>query len=107
MSNSPIIIGKSPILSQGKIIVQLIGESLPKIGSSVLIKQNKKFNRIGEILEVIGSTKKPWLVIAVAKNKIALLSEEETLFSAPKSDRPKQKKKPRYKQSKKPRHKRD
>lgn len=107
MSNSHPIIGRSPIITQGKIVVQLIGENLPKIGSSALIQEKGKYIKIGEIIEVIGSTKNPWLVISARKDKISHLNEETTLFSDPQYDKKKGGRKSQFGRKKLPSGKRD
>ncbi|MFX0151819.1 MAG: hypothetical protein ACFFAJ_13610, partial [Candidatus Hodarchaeota archaeon] len=64
MSHIVTRIGKCSIKVQGKILVQLEGKNLPKIGSEALIKRNNQFKVIGAVTEAIGSTQNPWIVVS-------------------------------------------
>jgi rRNA processing protein Gar1 len=98
MSHVAIIIGKCSIKVQGKILVQLEGKNLPKIGSEALIKQNNQFKVIGAITEAIGSTQNPWIVISPKKDELKVVQLNEVLYSCDHSKKNKRKrgKKGRY-----------
>ena len=90
-------IGNSSIKVQGKILVQLENNALPKIGSRAKIQREGSFMDIGEVIEVIGSTKKPWIVILAKKEKLDVLKEGESVFTEDPPQRDKGKKQRRWK----------
>ncbi len=94
VSQTPMRIGNSTIKAQNKLIVQLEGEKLPKIGSRVKIKRKDSFLDIGEVIEIIGTTKKPWVVVLAKKERLKILQEGESIFT---SESPKKVKKQRKK----------
>lgn len=81
VSQTPMRIGNSTIKAQRKLIVQLEGKKLPKIGSRAKIKRKDRFMDIGEVVEVIGTTKKPWIVILAKKEKLKTLKDGESIFT--------------------------
>jgi rRNA processing protein Gar1 len=89
LSQAPIKIGKCVIKIQGKIIVQLEGNKLPKIRSLAKVKRNGKFKKIGEVTEVIGTTRKPWIVISASQNLFNMVQLEENVFTEERSQRKK------------------
>jgi rRNA processing protein Gar1 len=94
VSQTPMRIGNSTIKAHSKLIVQLEGNKLPKIGSRAKIKRKDSFLDIGEVVEVIGTTKKPWIVILFKKENYNVLQEGESIFT---EDRRKKEKKQRKK----------
>ncbi|MFW9903097.1 MAG: hypothetical protein ACFFFH_02080 [Candidatus Thorarchaeota archaeon] len=85
MPQAPIKIGKCSIKTQGKILVQLEDEKLPKIKSLAKVKRKDHFKKIGEVIEVIGSTRKPWIVISASPNSFNLVEFEENIFAEERS----------------------
>ncbi|WP_455464450.1 hypothetical protein [Candidatus Hodarchaeum mangrovi] len=81
MNHSPVKIGTCLNKAQGKIIVQLEGPNLPKIGSYAQIKEKGQFITIGEITEAIGSTRSPWIVISPYKDRLKKVNEMEEIYS--------------------------
>ncbi|MFX0014545.1 MAG: hypothetical protein ACFFB2_05295 [Promethearchaeota archaeon] len=77
----PSKIGKCSIKIQGKILVELADKNLPKIGAHAKIKRNNHFRKIGEVLEVIGSTRNPWVVISTPKSSFNMVRYEECIFT--------------------------
>lgn len=96
VSRTPMRIGNSSIKAQGKILVQLENNTLPKIGSLAKIQREGSFMDIGEVIEVIGSTKKPWIVILAKKEKLDVLKEGESVFTEDRPPRDKGKKQRRW-----------
>ena len=78
-------IGKCTSKSQGKIIVKLEGTNLPKIGSRAYIMIESNYKQIGFVLEIIGITKSPWVVISAKKGSIDLVNQDDDVFV---SDKP-------------------
>jgi rRNA processing protein Gar1 len=101
---SPLEIGKSTVATQNRIVVKLKDGKLPKIGSIAKIQKKKGFIDIGEVIEIIGSTKTPWAVIRMKKDQFDILKEDETIFTEEKPHRGKSKKKVRRKKGDKNRH---
>jgi rRNA processing protein Gar1 len=87
----PIKIGKCSIKTQGKILVQLEADKLPKIKSLAKVKRKGHFKKIGEVTEVIGSTRKPWIVISASQNSFNLVHLDENIFTEERSQRKKKK----------------
>ena len=81
MSRDPVRLGICAKKTQGKILVQLKEGQLPKIGTRTVIKRNGIFKEIGKILEVIGSTRNPWIVISVNQGMYQLVRSEDVIFS--------------------------
>lgn len=92
LPQAPIKIGKCLIKVQGKILVQLEDENLPKIRSLANIQRNGQFKKIGEVVEVIGSTQKPWIVISAPQSSFNMVQLEEYIFTEDRSQRKKVKK---------------
>jgi rRNA processing protein Gar1 len=80
MSHLPRRLGKCTAKTQGKIIVKLEGKNIPKLGSPSYINVDGKFKSIGEVVEAIGSTQKPWLIISPDKGKTDVVEVDEILF---------------------------
>ena len=93
----PLRIGKCSIKVQGKILVNLAGKNLPKIGARAKIRRDGQFKLIGEVVEVIGSTRNPWIVISVSKGFFNLVQYEEDVFTEDRSQRDKGKKRKKAK----------
>ena len=74
-------IGKCSVKTQGKIIVQLNGINLPKIGSRAFVSRNSKQKPIGEVIEAIGSTQNPWVVISAKKSMFQEVQINEEIFT--------------------------
>lgn len=91
-------IGKCSIIVQGKVLVKLEGKNLPKIGTFAKVKRKGKFVKIGEVIEVIGSTRNPWIVILAKRSSFETIQHEETIFT---ENLPKQEKKKKRKKSQK------
>lgn len=91
LPQAPAKIGKCSIKTQGKILVQLEDEKLPKIRSFAKIKRKDRFIKIGEVIEVIGSTRKPWIVISAPQNTFNLVQLEENIFTEERSQRKRKK----------------
>ncbi|UCE15111.1 MAG: hypothetical protein JSV04_07995 [Candidatus Heimdallarchaeota archaeon] len=91
-------IGKCSIIVQGKILVNLEGKNLPKIGTYAKIRREGKFKEIGEVVEVIGSTRNPWIVISARKGSLRTIQHEETVYT---EDYPKRERKKKGKKSQK------
>ena len=91
-------IGKCAEKVQGKIIVNLIGVNLPKIGSKAFIKKHGKEKTIGEVTEAIGSTQKPWIVITANKSGFDLVELNEEIFT---KEIPQSRKSKKYRQERK------
>jgi rRNA processing protein Gar1 len=81
VSKSPRRIGKCSVKAQGKILVNLDGINLPKIGSKAFIYKNGKHKPIGEVMEAIGSTQNPWVVISAHKSAFNIVQENEDIFT--------------------------
>lgn len=81
MPRDPVRLGICATKIQGKILVQLKEGNLPKIGTRTVIKRNGMFKEIGAIIEVIGSTRSPWIVIAVIKGMYQLIRPEDVVFT--------------------------
>ena len=96
-------IGKCLIKVQGKILVQLKGEKLPKIRSLAKVKRNGQFKKIGEVIEVIGSTRNPWIVISVPQKSFNMVQLEENIFTEERSLRKKGKEKKKIRRQKRKR----
>ncbi|UCG03601.1 MAG: hypothetical protein JSW11_06355 [Candidatus Heimdallarchaeota archaeon] len=103
MPQTPIRIGKCSIKIQGKILVQLENEKLPKIRSLAKVKRNSQFKKIGEVIEVIGSTRKPWIVISAPQSSYKMVQLEEYIFTQERSQKKKGKEKKKARKSKKKR----
>lgn len=101
LPKAPIKIGKCSIKTQGKILVQLEDEKLPKIRSLAKIRRKNQFKNIGEVIEVIGSTRKPWIVISVTQNLFDQVQLEEHIFTEERSQRKKKKDKKKDRRMKK------
>ncbi|MHA1214607.1 MAG: H/ACA ribonucleoprotein complex subunit GAR1 [Candidatus Hodarchaeales archaeon] len=100
MPQIPSAIGRYSLSSQGKIIVRLEGKNLPKIGSQAQVKRHGRYQTIGRIVEAIGSTRAPWIVIVPKKKKMTEIGEGEMIFASnepPKQNKRKKKKKYKYK----------
>lgn len=85
MPQVPTKIGKCSIKTQGKILVQLEDEKLPKIKSIAKVKRKTDFKKIGEVIEVIGSTRRPWIVISASQNSFNLVQLDENIFTEERS----------------------
>ncbi|UCG90516.1 MAG: hypothetical protein JSU57_01945 [Candidatus Heimdallarchaeota archaeon] len=103
MPQTPIKIGKCSIKVQGKIIVKLAIKNLPKIGARAKIKRDGQFKVIGEVIEVIGSTRNPWVVISSPQSSFNMIQHEENIFTEERSQREKKKKKKRVRKQKRKR----
>ncbi|MHA2223664.1 MAG: hypothetical protein ACXAC8_00420 [Candidatus Hodarchaeales archaeon] len=103
MTREPTRIGKCSIKVQGKILVKLEGNQ-PKIGVRAIIKKNGKELVVGEVNEVIGSTRNPWIVISAQKGGFNLIQLEESVYT---DDQPVQSKKRKKKKSRNQKRKRD
>jgi rRNA processing protein Gar1 len=101
LPQAPIKIGKCSIKTQGKILVQLEDEKLPKIKSLAKVKRKGHFKKIGEVIEVIGSTRKPWIVISASQNSFNLVKLEENIFTEERFQRRKKKDKKKDRRKKK------
>ena len=75
------LIGKCSVKTQGKILIQLDGINLPRIGSKAFIKKDGKHKIIGEVIEAIGSTQGPWIVISVNKVSFQEIQINEEIFA--------------------------
>jgi len=87
LPQAPVKIGKCSIKTQGKILVQLEDEKLPKIRSLAKIKRKDRFIKVGKVIEVIGSTRKPWIVISAPQNMYNLVQLEENIFTEERSQK--------------------
>ena len=67
MTPSSMRIGKCTVKTQGKVLVQLKGINLPKIGSKAYVDIEGKSKSLGDVVEAIGSTQSPWIVISASK----------------------------------------
>jgi len=76
-----VLIGKCSVKTQGKILIQLDGINLPRIGSKASIKKDGKHKIIGEVIEAIGSTQSPWVVISVNKLIFQEIQINEEIFA--------------------------
>ena len=103
MPQAPTKIGKCSIKTQGKILVQLEDEKLPKIKSIAKVKRKGNFKKIGEVIEVIGSTRRPWIVISASQNSFNLVQLEENIFTEERSQWRKKKGKKKDRRMKKKR----
>jgi rRNA processing protein Gar1 len=74
-------IGKCTVKTQGKIIAKLEGKNIPKLGSYSYINVDGKFKSIGEVVEAIGSTQNPWIVVSPDKGKFGIVNVDEILFT--------------------------
>lgn len=83
--STPIRIGRCSIKVQGKVIVKLTSNNLPKIGANAKIKRNSNFKSVGEVIEVIGSTQNPWIVISAPKKYFNLIQLEENVYTEDRS----------------------
>ncbi|MFX1286177.1 MAG: hypothetical protein ACFFB5_21215 [Promethearchaeota archaeon] len=101
MSYTPIRVGKCSKKVQGKIIVKLETKNLPKIGARVKIQRNGHFKTIGGVIEVIGSTRNPWIVISASPSSFNIVQYDENIFTEERSQREKKKKKRKVKRHKK------
>ena len=81
LTGSQVLIGKCSVKTQGKILIQLDGINLPKIGSKAFIKKNGKHKIIGEVIEAIGSTQSPWIVISANKLIIQEVQINEEIYA--------------------------
>lgn len=100
VSQTPISIGKCSIKVQGKILVKLAGKNLPKIGARAKIKRNGQYKVIGEVIEVIGSTRNPWIVILPLKSSFKTVQHEENIFTEDRSQWEKGKKRKKVRKQK-------
>lgn len=100
---TPIRIGRCSIKVQGKVIVKLMVENLPKIGANAKIKRNSNFKSVGEVIEVIGSTQNPWIVISAPKKYFNLIQLEEDVFTEDRSQFERGKKRKKVRKQKKKR----
>ena len=75
------LIGKCSVKTQGKILIQLNGINLPRIGSKAFIKKDGKNKIIGEVIEAIGSTQNPWVVISANKLMFQEVQINEEIFA--------------------------
>ena len=93
VSQAPTRIGNCSIKVQGKILVKLEG-NLPKIGSYAKIKRDNHFKVVGEVIEAIGSTRNPWIVISAKKDLFDVIQPKEDIFAEdpPQRDRKRKKK---------------
>ncbi len=96
-------IGKCSIKVQGKILVKLASKNLPKIGAHAKIKRNGQFKVIGEVIEVIGLTQNPWIVISAPKNCFNIVQQEEDVFTEDPSLEEKRKKRRKVRKQKRKR----
>ena len=103
MPQPPTKIGKCSVKIQGKILVQLENEKLPRIRSIAKVKRNSQFKKIGEVIEVIGSTRKPWIVISAHQNLFEMIQLEENIFTEEKSQKRKGKEKKKVRKPKRKR----
>ena len=71
MTPSSMRIGKCAVKAQGKVLVQLKGINLPKIGSKAFVSKEGKSRPLGDVVEAIGSTQRPWIVISASKNAVS------------------------------------
>jgi rRNA processing protein Gar1 len=85
-------IGKCTIKTQGKILVQLKGINLPKIGSKAFISKEGKSRQLGEVVEAIGSTQHPWIVISANKKAYEHIQVNDEIYTVEKIKRKKSKK---------------
>ncbi len=100
MTQTPIKVGKCSKKVQGKIIVKLTVKNLPKIGSRAKIRRNGHFKAIGEVIEVIGSTRNPWIVISASPSSFNMVQYDDNIFTEERSQREKKKKKKRVRKQK-------
>lgn len=92
MSQTPTRIGKCSIKVQGKILVKLEG-NLPKIGAQAKIKRDRHFEVIGEVIEAIGSTRNPWIVISAKKSLFSAVQPKDDIFTGDPPQRARKRKK--------------
>ncbi len=92
MSPSSMKIGKCTIKTQGKVLVQLKGINLPKIGSKAFVSKDGKSKPLGEVVEAIGSTQSPWIVISANKKAFQHVQIDDEIFTQDKIKRKKSKK---------------
>ncbi|MFX0141993.1 MAG: hypothetical protein ACFFDN_50620 [Candidatus Hodarchaeota archaeon] len=78
-------------------------EKLPKIKSLAKIKRDGQFKKIGEVIEVIGSTRNPWIVISAPQNSYKMVQFEENIFTQERSQKKKGKEKKKARKSKRKR----
>jgi rRNA processing protein Gar1 len=101
VSQDPKRLGICTTKTQGKILVQIKEGKLPKIGTRTVVKRNGAYREIGEIIEVIGSTRSPWIVIAVKKEMYPLVSSDDVVYIGGRPVRKKTKRMMRRKKGKK------
>ena len=92
MTPSTMKIGKCTIKTQGKILVQLNGINLPKMGSKAFVLREGKSRPFGEVVEAIGSTQNPWIVVAANKKGYEDIQLNELIYTQEKMKRKKSKK---------------
>jgi rRNA processing protein Gar1 len=93
-----VLIGKCSVKTQGKILVQLSGVNLPRMGSKAFITREGKQKIIGEVNEAIGLTNNPWIVISVKKALFQQIQVNEEIFT---HEKPRTKKGQKYRRRKK------
>jgi rRNA processing protein Gar1 len=86
------------VKTQGKILIQLNGINLPRIGSKAFVKRDGKHKIIGEVGEAIGSTQNPWIVISANKVMFQEVQINEAIFA---QQIPKTKKNQKFKRRRK------
>lgn len=67
--------------TQGNIIVKLEGLNIPKMGSIAQVKINGNFESFGRIVEAIGSTREPWIVIKRKKGNRTKINKDSIIYS--------------------------
>ncbi|MHA2154585.1 MAG: hypothetical protein ACXABU_04545 [Candidatus Hodarchaeales archaeon] len=92
MSPSSMRIGKCTVKAQGKVLVQLKGINLPKIGSKAFVSYEGKSKPLGEVVEAIGSTQSPWIVISANKHAYQTIQINDEIYTQEKLKRKKSKK---------------
>ena len=92
MAPSSMRIGKCTVKAQGKVLVQLKGINLPKIGSKAFVSKEGKSRPLGEVVEAIGSTMSPWIVISANKNAYHHIQIDDEIYTQDKIKRKKSKK---------------
>ena len=92
MAPSSMQIGKCTVKTQGKVLVQLKGTHLPKIGSKAFVSKEGKSKPLGEVVEAIGSTQQPWIVISANKKAYEHIQINDEIYTVEKVKRRKSKK---------------
>ena len=80
-------LGKMSTEVQGNILVKLEGINIPKMGSKAQIRINENYESFGKIVEAIGSTKEPWIVIKRGRGNKTRIKQNSIIYSYSKFDK--------------------